>query len=97
MENKRFRNHWTSVVEQFGAVIIALAAIIMGSPDDIIDMIVDMSHGGFSVETVYVAIILLIFITIIAIFMVWRFRVWYKTWLNLIQIAYPRLTPRMLK
>ena len=63
MENKRFRNHWTSVVEQFGAAIIALAAIIMGSPDDIIDMIVDMSHGGFSVETVYVAIILLIFIT----------------------------------
>ena len=81
MENKRFRNHWTSVVEQFGAALIALVVIIMGSPDDIIDMIVDISRGGFSVETVYVVFILLIFIVIIAIFVAWRFRVWYKTWI----------------
>lgn len=79
MEVKRFRNHVSSVIEQFGALIVAIFIIIFGSVDDVIEIAEEISLGNAE-ETGVILAAAGIFILIIFVFIAWRFWVWSRTW-----------------
>ena len=59
MEIKRFRNHFSSVIEQFGAVLAVLVLIVLQSLDDIAEVAVDVSradNGEYVQKTISVTL-----------------------------------------
>lgn len=84
MEVKRFRNHFSSVIEQFGAAFVVVIAVILESLDSFVDLIADIINseevkiGG---EALGALMILCIFTVLVIVFTIWRFWVWSKTWI----------------
>lgn len=82
MEIKRFRNHFSSVIEQFGAAFLVVVVIIVESLDDFSELIVDlMKNDGIGEEAFSVLMLICVFLALVIVFTIWRFWVWSKTWI----------------
>ena len=84
METKRFRNHISAVVEQAKGFLVIIMLIVFELADDLIEIIMSKPWENMdSVDAIYILAGAGILIVAFILYMVWRLRVWSKTWIVL--------------
>ena len=81
MEYKRFRNHFSSVIEQLGAAFVLVFFCIIGNADDLLKMIIEISKDNFNKNILYVAAGFAVVFIVMTAFIMWRVWIWSKTWI----------------
>lgn len=80
MEEKRFRNHFSVVLEGVGAGFIAIIVILFSNMiSDIGELMNDLSHADISIIPVLIGLGVIILLA--ALVIGWQIRIWSKTWI----------------
>ena len=80
MEEKRFRNHFSVVLEGVGAGFIAIVVILFSNMiSDIGELMNDLSHADISIIPVLIGLGVIILLA--ALVIGWQIRIWSKTWI----------------
>lgn len=78
MENKRFRNHYSIVIERMGALITFLLIFVLTQLND---LAIELTSLDISIMPVLIGIG--VFVLIFALIMTWQSWIWSKTWIVL--------------
>lgn len=81
MEDKKFRNHIFVLAEGMGSLLLAVFLLLINLVPDIIGDWDELESISIDITSVF--IVIGVAILIVAIYVAWRVRVWYKTWFTI--------------